>query len=146
MVTSSFGLGSNEGSGIGGKELGVETQLGVEGIEVTAYHGVYDDEKERGRRFRIDVHVKGEWSDAVRSDDLRDTLDYDAIVQHIHRVNQRRRFHLIESFAGAIADDLLHDFPGLLEARVCVRKLAFPEWGPKACAVAVVTRRPAQGE
>ncbi|MCX6091366.1 MAG: dihydroneopterin aldolase [Candidatus Bipolaricaulota bacterium] len=145
-MTSSFGLGNNEGSGIGGKELGVETQLGVEGIEVTAYHGVYDDEKERGRRFRIDVHVKGDWIDAVRSDDLRDTLDYDAIVQHIHRVNQRRRFHLIESFAGAIADDLLHDFPGLLEARVCVRKLAFPEWGPEACAVAVVTRRPAQGE
>jgi dihydroneopterin aldolase len=145
VVTSSFELGQEKGSEICGKGSEAEIQLGVEGIEVTACHGVYDEERERERRFRIDVHVKGNWADALRSDDLRDSLDYDAIVQHIHRVNQRRRFHLIESFAGAIADDLLQDFPGLLEARVCVRKLAFPNWGPEACAVAAVTRRPATG-
>jgi dihydroneopterin aldolase len=119
--------------------------LGVEGVELTASHGVYDEESARERRFQIDVHVKGHWSDACRSDDLRDTLDYDAIVRHIRSVNQRRRFHLIESFAAAIADDLLREFPGLLEARVCVRKLAFPGWGPEACAVAVVTKRPSRG-
>jgi dihydroneopterin aldolase/2-amino-4-hydroxy-6-hydroxymethyldihydropteridine diphosphokinase len=145
VVTSSFALGETEESNIGEKESSVETQLGVEGIELTAHHGVYEEERARERRFRIDVHVKGHWSDAVRSDALADTLDYDEIVRHIHSVNQRRRFHLIESFAGAIADDLLHEFPGLLEARVCVRKLAFPEWGPEACAVAVVTKRPSRG-
>ncbi len=145
MVTSPFELAETEGSDIGEKESGVETQLGVEGIEVTAHHGVYDEERARERRFRIDVHVKGHWGDAVRSDDPHDTLDYDTIVRHIHSVSQRRRFHLIESFAGAIADNLLHEFPGLLEARVCVRKLGFPEWGPEACALAVVTKRPARG-
>jgi dihydroneopterin aldolase len=142
VVTSSSSPGDvkrramkNEG------QASVEVCLGVEGIELHAHHGVYDEEQERGSRFRIDVDMKGRWGEAVRSDDLRDTLDVDAVVQHIRSVNQRRRFHLIESFAGAIADDLLQEFPRLLEVRVCIRKLAFPEWGPEACSFAVVTKR-----
>ena len=71
----------------------------------------------------------------------RRVLDYDAIVKQVHNVSRRQCFHLIESFAGAIADDLLEAFPQAIEARVCVRKLELPEWGPEACAVAVVTKR-----
>jgi dihydroneopterin aldolase len=140
VVTSSFEPG-------GGREVDetaedVEVRLGVEGIEFSAPHGVYDEEAERGNRFRVDVHVKGPWSRAVRSDELRDTLDYDHIVQHIHRVSLRRRFHLIESFAGAIAHELLSEIPDLTEVRVSVRKLSLPVWGPEACATAEVTVRP----
>ena len=142
MVISSFGPGNVERRAVKDEgQASVEVCLGVEGIELHAHHGVYDEEQERGSRFRIDVDMMGRWGEAVRSDDLRDTLDVDAVVQHIRSVNQRRRFHLIESFAGAIADDLLQEFPRLLEVRVCIRKLAFPEWGPEACSFAVVTKR-----
>ncbi|MCX5994120.1 MAG: dihydroneopterin aldolase [Chloroflexi bacterium] len=142
VVISSFSLGNVERRAMKDEgQASVEVCLGVEGIELHAHHGVYDEEQERGSRFRIDVDMMGRWGEAVRSDDLRDTLDVDAVVQHIRSVNQRRRFHLIESFAGAIADDLLQEFPRLLEVRVCIRKLAFPEWGPEACAFAVVTKR-----
>lgn len=121
--------------------MNVETQLGVERLELAAHHGVYEEERTRGSRFEVDVHVKGDWSVAVGTDELCDTLDYDAIVQRIRDVSRRRSYHLIESFAGAIADDLLQAFPAIFEARVCVRKLAFPEWGTGACATAVVTKR-----
>jgi dihydroneopterin aldolase len=142
VVTSLLGPGSVERREVKAEGLApVELRLGVEGIELHAHHGVYEEEREHGSCFVIDVDVKGRWEEAIRSDDLRDTLDVDAIVQHIRRVNQRRRFHLIESFAGAIADDLLQEFPCVLEVRVCIRKLAFPEWGPKACTFAVVTKR-----
>jgi dihydroneopterin aldolase len=142
VVTSSLGPGRVERRG--SKAEGpapIELRLGIEGIELHAHHGVYEEERERGSRFRIDVDAKGHWEEAVQSDDLRDTLDVDAIVQHIRSVSQRRRFHLIESFAGAIADELLQKFPDLLEIRVCIRKLAFPEWGPEACSLATVTKR-----
>jgi dihydroneopterin aldolase len=142
VVTSSLGSGSAERREAKAEgPAPIELRLGVEGIELHAHHGVYEEEQEHGSCFRIDVDVKGRWEEAVRSDDLEDTLDVDAIVQHIRSVNQRRRFHLIESFAGAIADDLLQEFPRLLEVRVCIRKLAFPEWGPEACTFAVVTKR-----
>jgi dihydroneopterin aldolase len=119
----------------------VDVRLGVEGIELQAHHGVYPEEWERSSRFSIDVDAKGRWADAVQSDDLRDTLDVDTILRNIKDVSQRRRFHLIESFAGAIADELLQESPSLLEVRVRVRKLAFQEWGQEACAFAVVTKR-----
>jgi dihydroneopterin aldolase len=142
VVISSFSPGNVERRAMKDEgQASVEVRLGVEGIELHAHHGVYDEEQEHGSRFRIDVDMKGRWGEAVGSDDLRDTLDIDAVVQHIRSVNQRRRFHLIESFAGAIADDLLQEFPRLLEVRVCIRKLAFPEWGPEACSFAVVTKR-----
>ncbi len=141
-VASSFEPGSERHDVKSGGELGTgDIHIGVEGIELRGTHGVYPDEQERGNRFRIDVDATGRWADAVRSDDLRDTLDVDAILQHIQSVNQRRRFHLIESFAGAIADELLQESPSLLEVRVCVRKLASPDWGPEACMFAAVTKR-----
>jgi dihydroneopterin aldolase len=142
VVTSSFGPGSVERREPQAEGLApVETCLGVEGIELHAHHGVYEEEQQRGSSFRVDVDVKGSWEKAVQSDDLRDTLDVDAIVQQIRRVNQGRRFHLIESFAGAIADELLAEFSCLREVRVCIRKLALPEWGHEACSFAVVTKR-----
>ncbi len=121
--------------------MDAEIEVGVEGIEFAARHGVSDDEAERGNRFRVDVRMTGPWSRALQTDDLRDTLDVAAVVEHIHRVS-RRRFHLIESFAAAVADDLLRAFPDATQARVRVRKLEFPEWGPQACSIAEVTRRP----
>lgn len=136
MVTSSFGP---EGAAQGAED--VETWLGVEGIELTAPHGVYDVEIARGNLFRIDVHIKGPFASAVDSDELRDTFDYDRIVQRVHGVSRRRRFRLIESFAGAIARDLLLERRDLSEVRVRVKKLSFPDWGPEACATAVVTVR-----
>lgn len=136
MVTSSFELEVERGTADG-----VETWLGVENVELEGPHGVYDDEATRGNRFRVDVHVLGPFGGAVASDDLRDTLDYERIVERIHDVSQRRRYHLIESFAGAIADDLLVQFSSLNQVRVCVRKLGFSEWGPDGCAMARVTAR-----
>ena len=127
-------------SGTDGHET-VEVRLGVEGIELRAQHGVYAEERERGSRFVIDVDAKGHWAGAIQSDDLCDTLDVDAILRNITGVSQRRSFHLIESFAGAIADELLQESPSLVEVCVRVRKLAFQEWGPEACTFAVVTKR-----
>lgn len=144
VVTSSLEPGSGRDAAALPRD--VETWLGVEGIELTASHGVYESEMARGNRFRVDVHVKGAWSEAVRSDALRDTLDYDRIVETIHGVSRRRRFHLIESFAGAIAADVAHLEPQAMEVRVCVRKLSFANWGPDACARAVVTLRPRAAE
>ncbi len=139
VVTSSLGAGAEGRHGT--ERLWVETELGVAGVELTAYHGVHEEERRCGRRFRVDVHVKGDWSGATRTDKLGDSLDYERIVQRIRTVSQERSYHLIEAFAAAIADDVLQSLPGILEVRVCVRKLAFSEWGPEACASAVVTKR-----
>jgi dihydroneopterin aldolase len=126
--------------------LSAAIRLGVERVALTARHGVYPEERARDRRFEVDVTVIGDWRAAVESDALRETMDYDAIVRCIHRVSQRQSFHLIESLAGAIADEVLGDFAAVRAVRVGVRKLGLEAWGQGACATAVVTRRQARAE
>jgi dihydroneopterin aldolase len=113
----------------------------ITGIELEGRHGVYPEERERGNRFSVDVEMSGDFAAAIERDDVSDTVDYDAIVQHVRDVNRRLTFHLIESFAGTVADELLNRFARIAEIRVRVRKLSLQHLGPHVCATAEVTKR-----
>jgi dihydroneopterin aldolase len=115
--------------------------LSVRGIELLGPHGVYPQEQEAGNRFTVDVEMRGLFAQAVESDELSDTVDYDAVVQRVCEVNRRRTFHLIESFAGAIADELLDRFDRVSEVRIQVRKLSVAKLGPNAWTMVELSRR-----
>ncbi|MCX6094275.1 MAG: dihydroneopterin aldolase [Candidatus Bipolaricaulota bacterium] len=115
--------------------------LAVRGIELQGPHGVYPQEQEAGNRFSVDVEMRGLFAQAVETDELSDTVDYDAVVQRVCEVNRRRTFHLIESFAGAIADELLDRFERISEVRIQVRKLSAANLGPNAWTMVELSRR-----
>ena len=115
--------------------------LAVRGIELQGPHGAYPQEQEAGNRFSVDVEMRGLFAQAVETDELSDTVDYDAVVQRVCEVNRRRTFHLIESFAGAIADELLDRFERISEVRILVRKLSVANLGPNAWTMVELSRR-----
>lgn len=115
-------------------------RLFIEGIEIAGYHGVYEEEKGRESRFRIDLEVGGEIEKALRTDDISDTVDYAAMALLVEEINRHNRFNLIESFAGAICDGLLERFPQLSWAIVRVRKLSPPGIATAACTAAEVKK------
>lgn len=119
----------------------VDVVVAVRGIELAGPHGVYPREREAGSRFSIDVELRGDFAQAVETDRLEDTVDYDAVVQRVCEVNRGRTFHLIESFAGAIADELLDRFLRISEVRVQVRKLSVANLGPNTWTMVELTRR-----
>jgi len=123
---------------------GARTRLVVEGIRLEGRHGVFAAEKRDGNRFEIDVEVVADLTTAVATDQLEDTIDYGSIVRRVEEINRLRRFNLIESFAGAISDDLLAQFPQIEETVVRVKKLSPPGLESAACATAVVRRSRAQ--
>ncbi len=109
--------------------MGIEkatTRLVVANIEIVGRHGWYPQERENGNRFRIDVELEGALERAIASDRLEDTIDYTKVVAAVRDVNASKRFRLIESFGGAIADELLRRFPRISRLTVRVRKLAPP--------------------
>ena len=116
-------------------------KLAISGIEFEGRHGVYVEEREHGNRFSVDVEMSGDFAAAIERDDIADTVDYDAIVQCVCDINRTQTFHLIESFAGTIADELLNRFPRITEIRVRLRKLSLHHLGPDVCATAEVTKR-----
>ena len=93
----------------------------LKNIQVYAYHGAHEHEREHGGRFEIDVELEANLDAAAHSDDLADTIDYVRLQQAIVDVSSSKRYHLLESFSNAIADRLLKDFPAS-EVIVRVRK------------------------
>lgn len=88
-------------------------------IEVHGFHGVLEEERERGQRFLFDVEL--EVGEAGASDRLEDAVDYRDIVACVRDVSDARAYHLLEALAVAVADELVARFP-VAEARVRVRK------------------------
>ena len=81
-------------------------RITIRGIRVFAYHGVLPEEKENGQDFLIDVDM--DLNEAARSDDdLSSTVDYTQVAGSVASIAQGRRYNLIETLAGAIADDLV---------------------------------------
>ena len=88
------------------------------GLEVFGRHGVDDDEREQGRVYLYDVALE---LDEPRLDQLQATVDYRAVAACVRDVSDSREFHLIESLAAAVADELAQRFP-TAHVRVRVRK------------------------
>jgi dihydroneopterin aldolase len=115
-------------------------RLGVSGIRLTGRHGVRSEEREHGNRFEVDVELACTSVNAIETDELADTIDYQEITNLVREVSRRQPFNLIESFAGAIAGALLAKYPTISEAVVRVSKLVPPGLSDVNRTVAEVTR------
>jgi len=115
-------------------------RLGVSGIRLVGRHGVYPEEREHGNRFLVDVEWECDSLHAAVSDELGDTIDYQEVTHLIRKINDRRSFHLIESFADAIAIGILERYPSVTKVVARVSKLAPPGLGDVDCATADVRR------
>lgn len=93
----------------------------LHGIVLHGYHGVLEEERRDGQRFLVDVELDLEHERAARSDGIEDAVDYRGVVERVRQISDDRVYHLLEAFAAAIADALLHEWP-VTAVRVRVRK------------------------
>jgi dihydroneopterin aldolase len=85
------------------------------------YHGVWDEERQVGQRFEVDVEFAGDIKTAAKSDNIRDTIDLYKVYQIVEKIVTRKSFKLVETLAETIAASLLRHFP-VEELRLRVRK------------------------
>ena len=77
------------------------------GLRVFAHHGVFDEERENGQEFVIDVKLTLDLEKAAASDDVLDTVHYGILAEQIAAAVQRDPVNLIETVAQRIADVIL---------------------------------------
>ena len=94
-----------------------------------AYHGVASDEQNLGGKFEVDVDIHSDLAGARVSDDLRTTINYEAVYGIIQTIVTSRKYFLLEALAHAIAVGLLGGFSRIDEITVRVRKLHPPVKG-----------------
>lgn len=87
-----------------------------------AYHGVMADEQNLGGKFEIDIDMHGDFSEAARTDSLKDTVDYERVYSYIGSTVLSKKYYLLEALARVIARGVLDEFPPVSFVTVRIRK------------------------
>ena len=98
----------------------------VSGLELTAKHGYYDEERQVGNRFRFDVTVSAGTKRAAKTDDLDQTVDYSAVAGLVREAAEGPSAKLVETLAERIAESILERFNVAEKVKVRVAKLDPP--------------------
>lgn len=86
-----------------------------------AYHGVWDEEREIGQRFEVDLELKIDVCAAAKTDKLKDTIDLYSVFETVEQVIVKQKFNLVETMAEKVAQRILEKFR-VKELLVRVRK------------------------
>ena len=91
--------------------------------------GVWDQEKGRAQRVRINVSLTLPWPDRPMTDSLDEVLSYDFLIDGIRALRDGAHVHLVETLGDRILA-LCFANPNVVRARVQVEKLdVVPESG-----------------
>ena len=102
--------------------------------------GVPDEERARPQRLLLTVEMEFDFSAAVQTDSIADTVDYFAVSQRLLNFGDGRSWRLIEKLAADICEMILAEFK---PQSVTVEVKKFPI--PQAKYVSVVIARKRQG-
>jgi dihydroneopterin aldolase len=103
----------------------VPDRILIAGLEELGMHGALPEEQARPQPFRVDLELFVNASDAGRSDDLADTVDYSAVCEVVSRVVRSESYRLLERLATRIAEVCRSDVR-VVAVVVEVRKLRPP--------------------
>lgn len=97
----------------------------LEGMEFFAYHGVYQEEREKGQNFSIDLEILADYSKACRTDKLEDSIDYVQVYELI-KAEMEIPSSLLENLAQRIIDSIRKKFDQIESMKVKITKLQPP--------------------
>ena len=89
----------------------MKDEIIISGLKVFAWHGVYEEEQEKGQNFIINARLSVDTTAAAASDSLEDAIDYAKVSLFIDEYMRVYRFNLLESVANNLARKILVKFP-----------------------------------
>ena len=94
----------------------------IDNLEVYAYHGVYDEEKEKGQYFYVNAELYTNTRKAGMNDDLDASTNYGTVCDFIHDFMTKHTYDLIETVAEQLAQTLLLEFKLVKSVLLEIRK------------------------
>ena len=93
----------------------------IDELRIATLIGIYPREQTVPQTLEISLQIGTSTAHAGSSDDIRDTIDYAAVVERLRADLEQRHFHLLEKLAEHVAGVVLDDF-GAAWVRVSVAK------------------------
>lgn len=106
------------------------------GLKLLGRHGCSEAERKYQQPFVVDAELYLDLSQAAKSDDLGETIDYAAVLGDIRKIVEGTSRNLIETVAQDIADLLLRRYMLLDGVKITLRKTN-PPIGEKFSGAAV---------
>lgn len=100
--------------------------LTLKSLRFKGYHGYYEEEREQGNDFEVDIIFSADLRKAGDTDQLEDTIDYQEVLAVIKNIMNGSPLKLIETLAKRIGDQLFDQFTSVASLEVSVRKLTPP--------------------
>lgn len=94
----------------------------ITNLEIYAYHGVLEEEKQKGQVFFVNLKLYMPLRKPGLSDDLEDAVNYDKVCSLVVNVFTKETYDLIERAAEKTVEALLNHFPGLQAVEMELRK------------------------
>lgn len=104
----------------------MSSKISIVDLEVFYRVGVPDAERAIAQRLLLCVEMEFDFSAAARSNDIADTIDYNAVCQRLLKFGEGRSWKLIEKLATDIANTVLIEFKPAA-VTVEVKKFILPE-------------------
>jgi len=102
--------------------------ISIEKMEFYAYHGCFEEEQKIGTWFNVDLSLEVDTSKAEKSDNLEDTVNYQAVYQVV-KEQMMIPSHLLENVARRILDAIQENFTDVTYGWVKVKKMNPPLGG-----------------
>jgi len=90
-----------------------------------AHHGVWDEEREIGQRFEVDLELLLDVAKIAKTDKLKETVDLYLVFEKVEEIVVGTSCNLVETIAEKIADKVLSNF-NVSQILVRVRKPRAP--------------------
>lgn len=98
----------------------------ISDLEVRFRVGVPDEERREPQRLLLTVEMQSDFSRAIKTDSIAETVDYFAVSQALLKFGEGKEWRLIEKLAADVAEMILTKFR-TAAVTVEVKKFVIPE-------------------
>ncbi len=81
----------------------------IKNLKLATTIGVYEWEETYQRTLVFNVEIETDFTEGMKSDNLKDAIDYDIIVNQIKDFAQNNHCQLIEKMVGELLDSIMKD-------------------------------------
>ena len=101
------------------------SKIYLDDMRFCAYHGVMEQERRVGGEYSVSLTVEADLADAVRTDDVADTINYGALYEVV-KSEMAVPSKLLEHVAGRICRRVMETFERITTLTIKVTKLNPP--------------------
>ena len=104
----------------------MKTMLFIDGLEVFANHGLFEEENKLGQKFIFDIECELNYKKAMFSDEMTDSISYADIAEVVVKTATTNTFNLLERLAGEILKNIFTEFPQIENINLKINKPGAP--------------------